>query len=236
MSEPTQTLTYLKVPVPPNLEEALGYDGQARYVAFYWEPVGDEAMFDDGRINAEADWRALLLYLSHPATQPLFALPCWECQGKGTTNQLENDPCPTCDGAGAIPFSIGNSEEEADYWLILDRKERKMYAAPIATARRFLQQQWPPPRQLETADQERIISVVAKALEDLKHNLKPPSHEEILEAIHRQDKLCDDLARWLDNAGEVLDQLTPVLGRDTTLELLQIDPMLTAGPSTRRTR
>ena len=236
MTKHNDSLTYLKVPVPPNLEEALGYDGKARYVAFYWEPAGDEAMFDDGRISTEADWRALLIYLRHPTTEPLFVLSCWECQGRGTTNQLENEPCPTCGGAGVLPFNIGNSEQEADYWLILDRQERKLYTAPVATACRFLQKQWPPLRPLPTEDQERIITTIAKNLQDLQDNLKPPSHEEILAAIQRQDELCNDLARWLDNAGEVLDQLTPVLGLDTTLELLQIDPMLTAGPSPRSTR
>ena len=107
MTKHNDSLTYLKVPVPPNLEEALGYDGKARYVAFYWEPAGDEAMFDDGRISTEADWRALLIYLRHPTTEPLFVLSCWECQGRGTTNQLENEPCPTCGGAGQVLAAQG---------------------------------------------------------------------------------------------------------------------------------
>ena len=35
----------LPVPVPSLLEQALGYDGKGRFVAFYWTPIGDEAMF-----------------------------------------------------------------------------------------------------------------------------------------------------------------------------------------------
>jgi len=37
-------LEALRIPVPPMLEEALGYDGSARWVAFYWTPAGDEAV------------------------------------------------------------------------------------------------------------------------------------------------------------------------------------------------
>ena len=36
--------------LPRNWERAFGYDGEARYVAFYWTPVGDEAMYDDGQV------------------------------------------------------------------------------------------------------------------------------------------------------------------------------------------
>jgi hypothetical protein len=35
----------LSVPVPPMLEAAIGYTGDAHYVAFYWTPGGDEAMY-----------------------------------------------------------------------------------------------------------------------------------------------------------------------------------------------
>jgi hypothetical protein len=34
--------------LPRNWERALGYDGDARCVAFYWTPAGDDAMYDDG--------------------------------------------------------------------------------------------------------------------------------------------------------------------------------------------
>lgn len=32
----------LGVRVPPGLAEAIGYRGDARWVAFHWEPCGDE--------------------------------------------------------------------------------------------------------------------------------------------------------------------------------------------------
>ena len=53
--------------LPRNWERAFGYDGDARYVAFYWTPVGDEAMYDDGRVSGDGNWRLFLsLRYRHP--------------------------------------------------------------------------------------------------------------------------------------------------------------------------
>jgi hypothetical protein len=41
--------------MPRNWERAFGYDGEARYVCFYWTPLGDEAMYDDGQIAADGN-------------------------------------------------------------------------------------------------------------------------------------------------------------------------------------
>jgi hypothetical protein len=50
--------------LPRNWERAFGYDGEARCVAFYWTPVGDEAMYDDGQVSGDGNWR-LFLTLRH---------------------------------------------------------------------------------------------------------------------------------------------------------------------------
>jgi hypothetical protein len=47
--------------LPRNWERAFGYDGEARYVAFYWTPVGDEARYDDGRASGDGNWQMFLL-------------------------------------------------------------------------------------------------------------------------------------------------------------------------------
>jgi len=139
MTEIGKLLTTLPVPVPPMFEAALGYDGDARYVAFYWQPAGDEVMYDDGQIAGDGDWWAWIEFENHPAIAPHLWLPCPRCRGRGTTNTLENDSCDACDGSGLLPLNLGSSDFEADHWLILDRQERKFYVAPIVTARRFLQ-------------------------------------------------------------------------------------------------
>lgn len=53
--------------LPRNWERGFGYDGEARYVAFYWTPVGGEAMYDDGRVSDDGNWRMYLtLRYRHP--------------------------------------------------------------------------------------------------------------------------------------------------------------------------
>jgi hypothetical protein len=39
------------------LVKAIGYTGDARYVAFNWTPYGDEAEYFDGRRSATGSWQ-----------------------------------------------------------------------------------------------------------------------------------------------------------------------------------
>ncbi len=105
--------TPLPVPVPPMLEAALGYTGSARLVAFYWEPAGDEARFDDGVVNDDGDWEAYIGFVNHPQVKSRL---------------------------GA--FDPGSSEGKARQWLVLDRQARALYALPVYEAAGLLHQQW----------------------------------------------------------------------------------------------
>ena len=53
-------LVFLQGPVPPMLAQAIGYKGNARFVAFHWTPYGDEADYSDGRVSATGNWQAFL--------------------------------------------------------------------------------------------------------------------------------------------------------------------------------
>lgn len=100
--EPQLALTLLAAPVPPMLEEALGYDGTARLVAFYWDPNGDECSWNDGRLSVcGANWWAWLAYTQHP-------LICLHL----------------------LPYDLGSSEAPASHWLVLDREARQLYVGP----------------------------------------------------------------------------------------------------------
>lgn len=113
---PQDTFTALAIPVPPEplLEQALGYTGQARYLATWWEPCGDEAMYSDGRITATGEWTGFLAFVQHPAVYPSL-----------------------------FTFDLGSSESPAQIWLVIDRQERKAWIAQPGVARAFLEQQWP---------------------------------------------------------------------------------------------
>jgi hypothetical protein len=113
--------TPLRIPVPPILERAIGYDGEARWVAFYWG-AGDEVYYDDGRVSATADWQPYLLFIRHHAVWP-----------------------------GLIGCDFGSSDAPARQYLLLDRTQRALYAAPARAAHQFLLQQWPQPTAEEVA-------------------------------------------------------------------------------------
>src|ERR687896_2600038 len=98
-------LTPLPAPVPPILAQAIGYTGDARYVAFNWTPYGDEAEYFDGRSSATGNWQAFLAYIQHPAVSPHL-----------------ND------------YDFGSSESEAKHALILDRENTAVYVAPVKEA------------------------------------------------------------------------------------------------------
>ena len=63
--------------LPRNWERASGYDGEAHYVAFYWTPLGDEAMYDDGQMAADGNWRPFLtLRCKHPELDRCYNVGC----------------------------------------------------------------------------------------------------------------------------------------------------------------
>jgi len=111
--ETQPSLTRIMAPVPPMLEEAIGYDGGALLVAFYWQPAGDECTWDDGRCSVwGANWGAWLAYTQHPAVWP-----------------------------HVLPYDLGSSDAPAEHWLVLDRQERQLYAGPWRAAAEALRHQ-----------------------------------------------------------------------------------------------
>ena len=114
MDELSERVMALPVPVPPMLEEACGYTGQARYVALYWG-AGDEAYVDDGQMSTTGEWEAYLTFVWHWSVAPSL-------QG----------------------YDLGSSEEEARHWLILDREQRQLSIAEVSVAQRVLRAQWGP--------------------------------------------------------------------------------------------
>ncbi len=103
--------------LPHNWERAVGYDGQARFLAVWWESCGDEVVYGDGQVTATGHW----LFFLH-LTRELW----------GTPLHLALN--------GAL-WALGSSEEPATHRLILDLQERRGYVALAADADAFLQTQ-----------------------------------------------------------------------------------------------
>jgi hypothetical protein len=144
------------------LEAALEYTGTARWVAFYWLPGGDELMYDDGLMSADGQWHAWLLFKYHPRIAPSL-----------------------------VPYALGNSEEDARHWLLLDRDTRTCYVGEAPEVKQFLRQVTSP-------------VFTAAAVEALLAALDSPplSPEElstrVAQALHRQHHLEQELQAWLD--------------------------------------
>jgi hypothetical protein len=97
----------LKAPfqLPAGFLTAFGYPGGRRFVALYWEPAGDEATYDDGTSSAcglSNNW----LYLDFIHQLPVAG---W----------LEENG-----------IHLGNSDQPASHWLVIDSTTGELYAAP----------------------------------------------------------------------------------------------------------
>jgi hypothetical protein len=110
-----KSLTPIQAPVPPMLAKALGYNGDARYVAFKWTPYGDETLYNDGRLSATGNWQAFLAYIRHPAVNPVLR-----------------------------EYDLGSSEREAKHAIVLDQEKHEVFIAPVKELQAFLSEQWPP--------------------------------------------------------------------------------------------
>jgi hypothetical protein len=98
------------------LEDALGYPGTARYVAFYWIPAGDELVWDEGWRSADGAWQGWLMFTRHPRVAPLLAR-----------------------------HHFGDSDTPPMHWLLLDRETRTCCAGPAAAVAQALRTGNPAP-------------------------------------------------------------------------------------------
>lgn len=105
--------------LPRNWEHAFGYQGEARYVGFYWEPADDEAVYTDGRSRGCGNWD-LFLRLNEESLPCIF----------GFVNLGYSDMEPV-------------EPVDADHWLVLERDTRVVTILPRDEARAKIIAQWP---------------------------------------------------------------------------------------------
>lgn len=102
--------------LPPGFLTAFGYPYARRFVALYWEPSGDEACYDDGQSYACGccdNW-LFLDFIRQPDVRQ------WLDQNA---------------------VHLGNSDEQARCWLVVDSQTNDVYAAPTGEAVRILRTQ-----------------------------------------------------------------------------------------------
>ena len=165
-------VTRLRIPVPPVsiLERAVGYQNQrnARYLALWWEPCGDEVMVSDGIVSFTGHWPGYLAYVQHPLVAPAL-----------------------------INYNLGSSEDFATHRLLIDLDTRQAFVFLTAECRRILASQWEqqprnPPVTLFMEDLEPLLREWAKNLQ------ADVSIEAVMSRMAEDQKAVDTLRAWMD--------------------------------------
>jgi hypothetical protein len=109
---------FIKAPflLPHGFLTDFGYRLGRRFVGLYWEPCGDESCYDDGQASAcglSDNW----LFLVFKRRDDVAA---WL-----TANGIH----------------LGNSDERAQHWLVVDERTWEVFAAPCEEARMAVIQQ-----------------------------------------------------------------------------------------------
>ena len=165
-------VTRLRIPVPPVsiLERAVGYQNQrnARYLALWWEPCGDEVMVSDGIVSFTGHWPGYLAYVQHPLVAPAL-----------------------------INYNLGSSEDFATHRLLIDLDTRQAFVFLTAECGRILASQWEqqprnPPVTIFMEDLEPLLREWAKSLR------VEVSMEEVMSHMAEDQKAVDTLRAWMD--------------------------------------
>jgi hypothetical protein len=170
----------LNIPVPPAplLEQAVGYQNyrNARFLALWWEPCGDEVMVSDGLVTFTGLWSRYLAYMQHSVVHPHL-----------------------------VAYNLGSSDCPADHHLLIDLAERQAFIGTGEEADKLLTTQWQkeaiggcPP-----AEQENFISLSPQNLEkwiaDMGQQLTHfPSMTELMSQMAEDEKCVASLEQWLD--------------------------------------
>ena len=164
----------IPVKLPESFEEALGYPGQLKWVAFYWEPCGDEAMFDDGICSGDGNWWGYQAFVDHPNVAPWLS-----------------------------PYDLGSSDAEATHWLLCDLETREVYVGERELVRSFLINEAKrvlPQLPIVEASPEELKGVLAKMLDPLREELKQlpaPSMEEVEEKMRKDQEAVEKMVAEL---------------------------------------
>jgi hypothetical protein len=125
----SQSLTIIAVRVvgahiPGNWDRPLGYGGQARFVAIYWDFTSDDAFITDGLTGqAGGAWWLYTNLVDHESRQEFVAA------------------LMACGADLQSGWPLGDSENEAGYCLILDRYDHALWVARLSDTVPFLGQQ-----------------------------------------------------------------------------------------------
>ncbi|HTP11148.1 MAG TPA: hypothetical protein VMP08_22995 [Anaerolineae bacterium] len=160
----------LKVPIPPQLEAAVGYRGAAHFFGLYWTPAGDEAMVTDGRTTHDGCWWGYQAFVDHPVVMLALA---------------------------GHRYDLGSSDSDATHWLVIDRETRTASLAPRAAAEQFLAEQHPalPCIELTPKEWEALVKDVSA---QLRRSMEEVDLCDVREQLAAQNTIVGEMTAWLD--------------------------------------
>jgi hypothetical protein len=164
-------LVPLEVPLPADAARLFGYPGDSRFVGFYWEAARDEVYYNDARFyEGLGTTPVFLVYRRHPAVS---------CH-------LDE-------------YNLGDSDEEATQWLIIDRETNRVSIATRQDARVFLQRQHPPEpgRQLSREELEELVHFLNAALQKAFRELRVDPEEMTLWML-KERRTLERMTAYLD--------------------------------------
>ena len=105
-----RNLKRLLLPVPPMIEEAFGYTGSSRFVAFYGKPIPLSFYWQDPvQTQSSPHWAVWLAFVQHRRVHPFLD-----------------------------SFNLGIQDRAAKHWLLLDRIERQFSIGLVGHIKAFL--------------------------------------------------------------------------------------------------
>ncbi|MGA7828616.1 MAG: hypothetical protein WCA04_13190 [Geobacteraceae bacterium] len=169
-------MTLLFLPVPPMFEKCLGYSGEGRFVAFFWEHFDELCFHDDHLNNGTLDAVSWRLFVQHPFVR-----------------------------LHLYSFDFGSADFPARHWLLLDRHVRRFYVGERELVEAFLEAEACPAEKIEGQDNlkttitlDEFISMAGGIEEVLGQELFP---EELMKRLEEQQSICSELRKWLERLG-----------------------------------
>jgi hypothetical protein len=154
-------------------ERSVGYDGESRFVAFYWGTCDELCFCDDSLASGTIDSAGWLIFTSHPFVRRHFS-----------------------------SFDFGTADLPARHCLLLDRKERRFHVGEKESVESFLEAYaFPGGKPVQPAGRKGTVTldefiVMAGNMEELLSREFCP--EEMMRRLSARQAVCAELKEWLE--------------------------------------
>lgn len=175
----------LDVPVPPMLEDAMGYPRQARWWAMYY--AATEASWTDGQTShCGQSWAAYSTFMNHPAVAIYTR-----------ADLMGGADAP--DGSRQW-LDFGSDDTQPTHYMLIDSIERRAYVMRAADCETFLRLQWidpkaPPAPPLRLTDDD--MQLVRESFQEVMARVTPA---EIAARVARENACVVAMRSWLDRS------------------------------------